>query len=192
MTMPRGQTTIRGELTGGRDFYSVISGFRPLLASLVTEQLDTSTINANYLSAYWPISEVALFVIQIIDIRDKYTSRYRVSLEIVFQVSLSLFRACAAPSMHYCLLEIPWCKARFCFLAKFFFQVTLTWVKCCIAMHCGGRWNNFNWQGCIKLQLTTDCHSAEQMIWAIGLWNLYCRTWGCILQPSASWSPRGV
>ena len=41
------------ELTGGRDFYSVISGFQALsLASLVTEQLDTSTINANYLSAY--------------------------------------------------------------------------------------------------------------------------------------------
>ena len=120
--MPRGQTTIRGELTGGRDFCSVISGFRPLLASLVTEQLDTSTINDNYLSAYWPISEVALFVIQIIDIQEKYTSRYRVSLEIVFQVSLSLFRACAAPSMHYCLLEIPWCKARFCYLAKFFFR----------------------------------------------------------------------
>ena len=55
--------------TGGRDFYSGISGFQVLsLASLVTEQLDTSTINDNYLSAYWPISEVAPFVIQIIDI----------------------------------------------------------------------------------------------------------------------------
>ena len=99
MTMPRQE--VKGpfqerekELTGGRDFDSVISGFQALsLASLVTEQLDTSTINDNYLSAYWPISEVAPFVIQIIDIfqpRKIYIKVSSLSGNCVSSLSLSV------------------------------------------------------------------------------------------------------